>query len=312
MFRTIIVAGLLALATPFLALAQTLGDVGRAVTEGGQISDALRDSLVQRDDAAGRTSGVIDGEAGVFILETNDIYYAGAAWGFGYDDVPTRTNDLDDNGSAFTTASVVAGVQTVVANTVDAGASITLSGVQFTDAGAPSSRNLNASATVGRALDDGPVYASATVFVGRNFNDQFKEGQQFYGASAALSGAIRVSPRTIVRPGVGVVRQYSGEPENNSASLSLSVDARHIVNERVEVRADARMTWKKFDSFFEDVTLVERNDKTFSAGVGLNVAASQAVTVRASLGWEHQNSTFFLAEYEGATAQIGISTRTAF
>lgn len=295
---------------PGAAHAQAVPDIEGSITQGSQIDDIIRD----QDQLGGQLSiggNEIDGEAGIYVLTVNDIFFVGASAGVGYSSNPLRT--IDDVGGSFSAEfAASAGVQTRLAESVDFGARVNVSGIEYSEQFAPSSRSASGVLNIGTAIAGTPLYVGITGFGGYNYDGSFEKGIAFYGASASLSAGFPLGQKTLLRPGLGVTRQWSETEENNSTSAAVSAEVIHAIAPRVTLSASARISRVWYDDFFEDVTFVERRDWQYGAGISGNYRISNALKVGVSVGYEKRDSTFFLSEYESFEASLLLSARLKF
>lgn len=292
------------------AKAQSVPDIQGSITQGSQIDEIIRDQD-RIGPQLGEDGNEIDGEAGIYVLRVNEIFYVGASYGLGYSENPVRS--LNNPGDSFSVnLAAQAGVQTKIAEALDFGISATVAGTEYDQAFAPSSRSINGAINLGTQIGQSPFYIGATAFGGFNYDDNFDNGTSFYGASGSLSAGFPIGNRTVVRPGVGVTRQWSQIEENNSTSASGSVDVSHALTQKLIVGATARVTRTWFDNFFEDVTFVSRKDWQYGGGANLSYRHSQNLTIGVSAGYEKRDSTFFLSEYESFEASLLFSARLRF
>lgn len=292
------------------AFAQAAPDFESSIIQGNQIDEAIR-GQEQLEDQVRKDDNEVDGEAGVYVLRKNKIFYVGATAGIAYSENPLRT--ADDAGDSFSAnLAVTAGVQTKIAETFDFGFQATISGTEYFEDFAPSSRNINGSLTVGAPIGDTPFYVNGTIFGGFNFNQSFEQGTEFYGGSLALAAGFPVGKNTVIRPGVGLTRQWSGSSENNSTAAAVSVNAFHTLSPKVSLGANARVTRTWFDDFFEDVSFVARNDWQYGGGLSLNYQHSERLSFTIGGGYEKRDSTFFLSDFESFDASVLVSARMRF
>ena len=121
-------AGLLAVsAIHDPAAAQAVPDIQDAISRGNSIDDALREQRRTSLQPSAEDEGEIDGEAGVYVLTVNDIFFVGASVGSGWEENPVRTID-DVGNSVFATAAVSAGIQTKLGDTIVPGQHVMDSG----------------------------------------------------------------------------------------------------------------------------------------------------------------------------------------
>ncbi|MEM8937440.1 MAG: hypothetical protein AAGC77_13650 [Pseudomonadota bacterium] len=292
------------------AWAQSLPDIEDSITQGSQIDEVIRgQERLNRQLEAG--SNEIDGEAGIYVLTQNKIFIAGASAGAGYSGNPVRTTD-DEGGSFFGNFATTAGVQTILGETVDFGARVNFSGIQYIEKFAPSSRNVNGVANFGMPIQGTPLYASVSGFGGVNFDDSFDDGTAFYGTSLSMSAAFQVDDRTVSGMNLGVARQWNENEDNNSVSASLGANIGRAIASRWSVGASARASRTWYDDFFEDVTFVSREDWTYGGSVSVRFQAHELVTILASGGYEKRDSTFFLSEYDSVDTSLLVSASLTY
>lgn len=290
--------------------AQGIGDFESSIIQGDQIDQAILNQQ-QLGGQVRPDENAIDGEAGIYILNKNDIFYVGATAGFGYSENPLRT--VDDIGDSFSfNAAGSTGVQTKLAEAVDFGLQVTVSGVEYFDDFAPSSRNINSSATVGTPIKNTPLYISATIFGGLNFDEDFEDGVEFIGGTAGIGAGIPIGKRTIFRPGVAVTRQWSATSDNNSTSANGTLGITHVLQPNLSISANARVTRTWFDDFFEDVTFVPRRDWQYGVTAVANYQASNNLSLGVSAGYSRRDSSFFISEFDSFDASLFVSARLRF
>lgn len=303
-------AALTATALPHTALAQAVPDIEGAIVQGGQIDDVIQDQE-RLDSQLQAEEGDIDGEAGIFILKKNDIFFVGGAIGAGYSENPARNlNNVED--SFWANAAVTAGVQTKIGEAVDFGFRANVSGIEYFSDFGPSSRSASSSLTIGVPIANTPLYASASVFGGYNFDEDFDNGVAFYGGSLSVNAGLPVGQRTLVRPSVGVTRQWSEIEENNSTSAAASISAIHILSNDFVLSADVSVSRTWFDDFFEDVIFVERRDWSYGGGASLTYRPNDWLSASLSGGYQRRDSSFFISEYEGFDLSLTVSASAKF
>ena len=290
--------------------AQALPEIENTITQGSQIDDIIREQdrlsgqIAKKDDE-------IDGEAGIYVLKKNEIFFVGGTAGIGYSGNPVRTVD-DVGDSFFINFAATAGVQTQIGEALDFGARVNVSGIEYGEAFGPSSRNINGNINVGVPIKGTPLYASASAFGGFNFDDDFGNVTSFYGASVSLSAALQLGKQTIVRPNIVATRQWNETADNNNKAVSASVGVVHIMSSRFSLAADARVTRTWFDDFFEDVTFVKRKDWSYGGSVSGTYRHNQQISLSVSAGYEKRDSTFFLSEYDSFEASLLFSAIMRF
>lgn len=293
-----------------IASAQTLPDIQDAITQGSQIDDAVfgdTGGTLNRPDAATE----IDGEAGIYVLRTNDIFFIGGAAGLSYSGNPLRTaGDVGDSFAADFAAT--AGVRTQIDGSVDLGLTAVVSGTEYFESFAPSSRNAHAAINLGTLIAGTPLYASITGFGGYNFDSDFENGTSFYGGTARLAASFPLAKRTALVADVQASRQWSGISENNSTAASGSLRIDHQIDPRLRVGASATVKRTWFDNFYEDVTFVERSDWTYGGALLSSYAISENFSASVSAGYEKRDSSFFLSEYESFEGSLLFSARLRF
>lgn len=252
----------------------------------------------------------IDGEAGIYVLTINDIFFVSGSAGVGHTSNPTRTaNDPGEDWYGEFGASI--GVATRIASAVDFSASLNVDGRDFLDDDAASSRGVSITAAAGAPLF-GPVYGSVIAFGGYAFDDAFDNQTSFYGLSGNLSAPWRLSSQLLLRPGVGVTQQWSDVSENNSVSATASLDAVYVLSPEWLLSGRVSVSQRIYDDFYEDVTFVEREDTATGISASLVWRPSPHLTLAASLAYEDQDSTFFLSEFDAFDKGVSVSMRHSF
>lgn len=287
------------------AMAQDAPDIEGAIIQGNQIADVIG-ATIRPATTAGSVTNDIDGEAGIYVMQVNEIFFVAASGGIGYSTNPVRT--IDNLGDSFSAnAGFSAGVRTRLGGAVDFGVVAGVSGVEYFEDFAPSSRNVNASAQAGTAIAGTPLYVNVAAFGGLNYDSKFSQGTAFYGGSASLSAGVALGPRTIVQPSIGGTRQWSQISENNSSSAAGGVNIVQIISSAMTVSLNGRITRTWFDDFYEDVTFVKRTDWSYGVGATASYRLSDRFNLSASGGYEWRDSTFILSNYESADASVLIS-----
>lgn len=295
---------------PTNAFAQGLPDVGGSITQADQIDEIIRQQQRLQRNNSGRPNA-IDGEAGVFVLRVNDIYSVSGSSEFGYSSNPLRNVD-DIGGSFLTNVALAASIQTLIDESFDFGLSLSVTGTDYNEAFAPSSRSASVSANIGKSLGNTPFYLSGNMFGGYSFDEDFSGSVGFWGMSTALSSGFKLGNKTIVRPSFGITAQWSETRENNSYSASLSTTVVHSVSPRFSISADVRASRTVFDDFYEDVTFVERNDWTYAGSLRADFVVNNAFSIGASAGYEQRESSFFLSNYKASEGSFAITGRIRF
>lgn len=293
------------------AFAQATPGIEDAISRGTQIDEGLRSQQRVTPRPDDPELGEIDGEAGVYVMTVNDIFYVGVSAGVGWSENPARTSD-DLGDSAFGTAALTAGMQTRLGGKIDAGLSATVSGIEYDANIGPSSRTVTGALNLGSQIGQSPFYVGLSAFGGGSFDQGFKNGTSFYGANLALSAGVPLGPRTIVRGTLAGGRQEGEITENNAWNANLSFDLNHAVSQEVTVGASGRVSRVWFDDFFEDVTFVERKDWQYGGNVNASYAPTDWLAISASVGYEKRDSAFFLSSYDGFEASLVLSARKRF
>lgn len=307
--RILALAGLGSLAlTALPAAAQTLPELQDLAIQGEQINRSAA-LAGQRGQSTVDTS-IIDEDAGVYILTLNKIFQISAGSALGYTDNPTRTSD-STGGSGFADFFASASVSTNVNNKVDLGFSVSANGREFFRDYGPSDRSIATAVSVGVPVT-GPLYASLVGFGGYSFDGKFRNSTGFYGLSGTLSAALPVSSRALVRPGVGVVRQWSGTSENNSTSLSGSLDISYAISPDINVIGRAIVQKRWYDDFYEDVTFIKRTDTVYGASASLSWRAAKDVVLSTTTSYSKQDSPLFLTDYDVFEASVMVTAAFRF
>ncbi len=300
----------LPLAPSGTAYGQAVPDIQNSITQDSQINELIRDQ-----DRIGvrpeKDENEIDGEAGIYVLTLNEIFYVGALAGFGYSGNPLRTSD-DVGGSFSTNITATAGVQTRLGDTIDFGLNTSLSGVEYFKNMAPSSRSANSAVSFGTALGNTPLYLGVNAFGGFNYDGSFNNSTSFYGSSVSLSAGFLLGNKTYFRPGISFTRQWSSIKENNNKSLGLMINVTHAIAPKLNIGLSSRITRTQFDNFFEDVTFVERKDWQYGGRVSATYVHNENLTVSVSTGYEKRDSTFFLSSYDSFESSMLLSAHLTF
>lgn len=291
-------------------LAQAIPDIEGAIIQDNQIGDAIRDQQ-DRGVQIRDEDETIDGEAGIFVLQKNRIFFVGGSYGVSYSENPLRT--VDDVGDSFAVNfAATAGVQTRIDDAFDFGLNVAVSGSEYSESFAPSSRNVNGALSVGTPIGGTPLYLNGTVFGGFNFDEDFENGSAFYGGSISLGAAFPIGKRTLIRPGISATRQWSEVEDNNSTSAAVTIGVVHAIDPQWTLAANARVNRTWFDDFFEDVTFLPRKDWQYGGNVSMSYRHNENITASVSAGYEKRDSTFFLSEFESFEASLIFALRVGF
>lgn len=292
------------------AQAQTAPDLQDLVVQSEQISRGATQAAEAGVRGEEDDEGVIDGEAGLYVLTLNEIFHLSASGAIGYTDNPLRTAD-DVGDSFYSDFAVSAGIATRLKEKVDFGLTASVGGREFFEAVGPSNRTAFGSASLGTPVI-GPVYVGVVGFGGFSFDRDFTNASSFYGFSGSLSAAIPLGRKVLIRPGVGATRQWSGIAENNSKTVSASADLIVAVLPRVNasLRGAASIRW--YDDFYEDVTFIARRDELYGVSAAVSWSPARNVSIAATASYEKQDSSFFLAEFDAWDASAGVVVALRF
>lgn len=306
------ISGLLAgalLSAP-LANAQVQPPLDDAVVQGEILNRAVDQATTAPRPRDDDELNEIDGEAGIYVLTQNDIFFVSASAGAGHTTNPTRTA-TDAGADWYGDFSASLGVNTRLGGAVDFAASVSVDGRDYIDTDAASSRGVSVTTAVGAPVLDW-LYASAVVFGGYAFDHRFDNETSFYGLSATLSAPIKLSDQLVIRPGLGVTQQWSGVYENNSLAATASVDALYAIAPGWMLAGRASVTQRTYDDFYEDVTFVEREDTTAGVSTSLVWRPASSIAVSMNLAYEKQDSSFFLSEFDAFDKGVSLSFRQVF
>lgn len=306
------VAGVLGAATLLVqpAHAQVQPPLDDVVVQGEILNRAIDQATGAPRGETNAEDNEIDGEAGIYVLTINDIFFVSGSAGVGHTSNPTRTaTDLGEDWYGEFGASI--GVSTRVAGAVDFSASLNVDGRDFLDDDAASSRGVSITAAAGAPLF-GPVYGSVIAFGGYAFDDAFDNETSFYGLSGNLSAPWRISNEFVLRPGIGVTQQWSDVSENNSLSATVSLDAIYVMSPEWLLSGRVAVSQRMYDDFYEDVTFVEREDTSAGISASLIWRPNRSITLAASVAYEEQDSTFFLSEFDAFDKGVSLSMRHSF
>ena len=308
---TAIALPLAALAMPGAASAQATPDIADAINQNNRIEDARRaqEETSVRPQATGDEE--IDGEAGVYVLTVNEIFYVAGTAGGGWSENPLRTVD-DVGDSLFANAAMTVGVQTKIDGAIDFGVAATVSGIEYEQAFAPSSRSINGSLNVGTPIAGTPLYIGISAYGGESYDGGFGNGTHFYGANAQVSAGGPLGQTTLGRVTLSGGRSENETAENNAWNVNLDFELTQLVAENVSVGAQARVSRTWYDDFFEDVTFAQRNDWQYGGNVNVSWSPNTWLGVSASVGYEKRDSGFFLSNYDGFEAALTLTARKRF
>lgn len=296
-----VLLGVAAAAGP--AHGQAVPPIEDSVTRGAQIEEAVRRAERPGDpEAAGDQA--IDGEAGVYVLKKEKIFYVAASAGIGYSSNPLRTSD-DVGGSGSVDGSLGAGLRTRLAGALDFAVAVNVEGTRYFEKFAPSNHVVSGNVSLGAAIPGTPLYAGAAAFGGWNFDEDFRGPVSFHGASAHLSASLPVAPKVVVQPAIVATRLWTEVKENDTKTVSgrLSITA-FSGPMAATVSGSASRIW--FDNFYEDVTFVERNDWQYDASASLSYRLAPNLTLNASVRFTERDSPFFLASYRSIENGLSI------
>lgn len=296
---------------PSVASAQATPDIADAINQGTRIAAAREAQDTTEYDPSLDSEATIDGEAGIYVLKVNEIFYLTGGVGGGWSENPLGTID-DEGSSAFANAAITAGLQTKIAGKLDFGASARISGVEFVEDFAPSSRTVNSSVFAGTPIKGTPLYFGVSAFGGRSFNGEFSDGTWFYGANSYLTAGRRIGPNTLVRGTASAGRNENQISENNNWNATLDFELTQIISPKFALGAQARIARTWFDDFFEDVTFASRSDWQYGGNINASWVPLDWLAVTGSVGYEKRDSGFFLSSYDGVDTAITVSTRKRF
>lgn len=293
--------------TAGVAEAQSAPPIQGAVTQGAQIERSI-DRLAGAEGVRGPEEG-LPGEAGVFVLKKQDIYFVSAESGLGYSGNPLRTSD-DVGGSGFWIGQLSTGIRTRLAGVVDFSAAINMDSTRYFENFAPSNAVVSGNVSLGSPVAHTPFYVGVSGFKGANFDRDFGRPVEFHGGSAFFTGAFKLAPRLLLQPSVAVTRQWTAIEENDNTAVSARLVASSTFH-RIGLSAYIGVSRVWFDNFYEDVTFVERRDLQYEAGVSAAYALTPRIQLTARAAYVRRDSTFFLASYESgeAAGSIGLVYR---
>jgi len=293
-----------------LASAQAQPPIEDIVIQGEILNRSVGEAIRPVGQSDDDSDNEIDGEAGIYVLTVNDIFFISGSAGIGHSTNPTRTaSDPGEDWYGEFGASI--GVSTRLGGAVDFGAAVNVDSRDFINDDLASSRSVSTTAAVGTTIW-GPIYGSVTAFGGLAFDDNFDNETSFYGLSVNASSAFKVADNVLIRPGVGLTQQWSDVSENNSLAATASVDAIYALSPQWLVSGRVSVSDRKYDDFYEDVTFVEREDSSIGVSASLVWRPSRNITMAASVAYEDQDSTFFLSEFDAVDTGLNISLRQTF
>lgn len=307
-YLIIALASSLAFACPVAA--QITPPIEDVVIQGEIINRSVDTTVGAPANARKRSNQELEGEAGIYVLNVNDIFAVSGSAAFGYTSNPTRTAS-DPGGDWYGDFGVSFGIGTRFGGAVDFGTAVNVDGREYFENDLTSSRSVSGSISAGATIL-GPVYGNATAFGGYVFDGGFENGTSFYGVAGNISAPVSVTKRFLVRPGVGLTRQWSGVAENNSLSAIGSLDLVYALSPKWLVSGRASLSKRWYDNFYEDVTFVERRDENIGLSASLAWRPNSNFTISTSVAYEDQSSSFFLSQFDAIGAAINISLRHRF
>lgn len=308
MIRTLSTAAFLAaaLSLPGQLSAQNIGDVESAVTRGSQFDDARQ--LVRQSEQRATSGEVIDGEAGVFILDTNDIFSIGAVGGIGFSTNPSRTLDVGTEDSVYGSLAVSAGVNTVIDGRFNAGLNLIASATEYERDTGPDFRNILLSGYVGKDVLDDFMFLNLGFSVGSNFNGNFGDATGFYGLSLSATKVLPIRPDLIAQFSLSIARNWSDASDQNNTTFSPRAEVIWAVAPRWRASASLNYAYRRFSDFFEDVTLTKRKDHQVNVSARMTYQILPNLDATAGVSYTKQESTFFISDFEefdmGATLRM--------
>ncbi len=302
------IAGLALFIWAAAANAQVAPPINESITRGAQIEDAVgrtaRTTPRAVDDAA------LDGEAGVYILKKQDIFFVAGNASLGYSSNPLRTAD-NVGGSGSAQGSVSAGMRTRLGDAFDFSASLNLERTQYFRKFAPSNNIVSGSVTAGTGVRGTPIYLSVSGFGGWNLDEKYSNSVAFYGASGEVSADLPLGRRILLAPSLSATRQWSGTHENNNTSVSGRI-ALTVLRKKVSATLAAGVSHVWFDNFYEDVTFVKRRDWQYQADASIAYRATPKLILSANARYTRRDSGFFLASYRGFDGGVSVSAVLRF
>lgn len=292
------------------AIAQVSPPFEDVVVQGEILNRSVGEAIGPQGSGGSVSSNEIAGEAGIYVLTINEIFFASGSGGVGYSSNPTRTAS-DAGEDYFGEFNARLGVATRIGGAVDFTAAASVDGRDFFDDDLASSRSVSANASLGSTLW-GPLYGSVTAFVGYAFDDGFNNETGFYGLAGNVSATFQLAPSLLVRPGVGVTGQWSDVSENNSVTSTVSVDVIYAIAPQWTAAGRISASQRDYDDFYEDVTFVKREDDTAGISASLVWRPLRSTTLAASVSYEKQNSSFYLSEFDALEGGLNISLKHTF
>lgn len=292
------------------AAAQVSPPLEDVVIQGEILNRSVGEAIGKQGGSGQADSDEVAGEAGIYVLTVNEIFFVSGSAGLGFTSNPTRTAS-DAGEDYFGEFNARLGVATRLGGAVDFTAAASIDGRDFFDNDLASSRSVSTTASLGATLW-GPLYGSITAFGGYSFDDSFSNETGFYGLAGNLSATFQLAPALLVRPGIGVTGQWSDVSENDSKTVTASIDAIYALSAQWTAAARLSGSLRDYDDFYEDVTFVKREDDSAGVSASLQWRPQPNTTLAASLLYEKQNSTFYLSEFEAFEAGVNLAFRHSF
>lgn len=292
-----------------VAHGQAIPGIEESITQGAQIEEAIGRTTRPGDPAAVEDEAIA-GEAGIYILKTEDIFYVAANVGAGFSTNPVRTAD-NVGGSGLVEGSLSVGMRTRLANAFDFGIAANLEGTHYLEDFGPSNYVASGNVSVGTAIAGTPLYVGLAAFGGWNLDEDFKNPVSFYGASGHVSATIPINRYVALQPALAATRVWTEIKENDTKSVSarLAVSAGKGPVAATLFGAVSRI-W--FDDFYEDVTFVARNDWQYELGATVSYRLAANILLSANLRYTKRDSPFFLATYDSFDGGVAFAALWRF
>lgn len=306
--RATIAAGLIGVAAA--ASAQVVPPIEDVVIQGEILNRSASQAIGQGSAKTSASADELEGEAGIYVLTLNDIFFVSGSAGLGHASNPTRTA-LDSGEDWYGDIGGSLGVSTRLGGALDFGASLNVDARDYVDQDLASSRSVSTVASIGAPVF-GPLYASAVAFGGYAYDRNFDGQTAFYGLAANASAAFPLTRKLLVRPGIGLTQQWSDVSENNSFTAIASVDAVYRLAPRWLVSGRISVSERKYEDFYEDVTFVEREDTSVGVAASMVWKVSRNSSLAISASYEDQDSSFFLSSFDTLDTGLAVSLKKAF
>lgn len=144
------------------------------------------------------------------------------------------------------------------------------------------------------------------------FDDSFNNETGFYALAGHLSASFQLAPNLLLRPGIGIARQWSDVSENDNVTATASFDATYVIGPQWAASARVSASQRNCGDSYEDVAFVKRADESTFVSASVISQLLRDITLTASVSYEKQSSSFYLPEFESVEPGLNFVFRHRF